>query len=242
MSETIKQIKDRYKIDLECQGIKYELWRIDDTEYTKFRKDNSVAIENDCNFSGQLYLSEQYREDNNLNLAEFFTVLEYLLGESSNSYDDYRGSFKFHNLLVIKREDSIFFYLINISDHRGFMQFDLYKIVENTEKNKYDDLRSYKPFASELSKKEINYLFSYLYGFLIEYFNNMKSVIPRQNFLKKVDCNFILYGCKDGEYFEYEYDSEEFYKAQIKLFKETYKIPLDEVDISAALQKITHLP
>ncbi len=32
MSEIIKQIKDRYKIDLECQGIKYELWRIDDED------------------------------------------------------------------------------------------------------------------------------------------------------------------------------------------------------------------
>ncbi len=241
MPEIIKQIKERHKIDLQCNGINFEIWRIDDAEYRKLRWDHSFQVRDYCEFYNQQSLSQMYGDNDNLNLAELFTALECLLGESSNFYDEYKGSFNFHNLLVIKRENGVFFYLLTIYDHRGFIQFGLARILENTERDKYNLQILYDPLPSEFSKSEINYFFTYFYGFLTGYFNSKKSFTPRQNFLKKVDSNLILYGYKDGEYFEEEYDSQEPLKAKIDLLKEEYGISVNETDVAAVLQKITSI-
>jgi hypothetical protein len=232
MHEVINQIKKRYKINLECDGIKYEMWRVDDTEYAKLEKSNILPIKHEWDFYSQIDITQRYTKNNNLNLAELFTILEYFLGESSNSYDEYRGSFKFHNLLVIKRENGIFFYVLNILDHRGYMIFDLYKVLKNAKEK-------YEPFNSEFSQEEIKYFFNYFHGFLIGYFNQIKSIIPRQKFLKKVDSSLILYGYKDGNYFEDDYESQEIYKQQIQLFEETYGISMSETNISDVIESIT---
>jgi len=38
MSQIIQQIAEKSKIDVKCKGVKYGIWRLSDTEYTKLRE------------------------------------------------------------------------------------------------------------------------------------------------------------------------------------------------------------
>jgi hypothetical protein len=256
MPKVIKQIKERHRVDLECNGIKYELWAIDDTEHTKLWRDNCIHISYTSKFCSQLVISQYRKEGEYLNLAELFTVLEWLFGESSISYDFMKGSFCFHILLVIHRENGTFFYILDIFDTRGYMHLDLYKVVEDTAIHEYDNDQPYPHLNVEFSQEEIDYFFHYFYGFLLGYFQAAKrvmllevrleekagfcgTVISRKNFLRTVISELILYGYRNGEYFEEEYKTEKIYREQIKLFEKTCGVPLYETDVSHVLQAIT---
>lgn len=94
MNQVVRQIKERSKTDLESKGTKYQLWRLDDSEYSKLR-DNSLPIEDpDYWFYRYLFRSECDKKDE-LNLAEIVVALESIFGESSNAFDDWKGSFSF---------------------------------------------------------------------------------------------------------------------------------------------------
>jgi len=54
MSQVIQQIAERYKIDVKCKGVKYGIWRLSDTEYTKLRE-TSLPIQ-DYNFAVNYHL------------------------------------------------------------------------------------------------------------------------------------------------------------------------------------------
>jgi len=241
MSEIFKQIKDRYKLDLERNGIKYELWAIDDTEHKKLSRDNGIQISHKSKFCFNLAALQYNKEGEYLNLAELFTVLEWLFGESSISYDIMETSFRFHILLVIKREKGVFFYILDVFDIKGYMHLNLYKIIENTALHNYNKSQGYPHLNSEFPQEEINHFFHYFYGFLIGYFRTNKRVTAQKNFLRTVIDNFILYGYKDGEYFEEDYETEEIYREQIELFEKTYGVFLYKTDVSDVLQTITNM-
>lgn len=58
MKREIRQSKIRNQIELESRGIKYQLWRLDDTEEQKLR-DNSLPIDDDYMFYVQLDWSDR---------------------------------------------------------------------------------------------------------------------------------------------------------------------------------------
>ena len=240
MPQTVKQVKERYKIDLHSARIKYDIWRLDDSEYAILRRNSLPLV--DCDLDMHYYLSRTYNKSDNLNLAELFTILEWLLGETSNSYDNWKCTFSFPTLLVINKEGGTFFYLMNIYDFRGSIEFKICKIVENPPKEAIDRATLRQPFESEFSKEEIKYFFSYFYGYLEGYFHSAKSIIPKKTFLKTVDSNQLLYGCKDNEYFEEYYESEEIYKAKIASFEETYGAFVNKKSINTFLEEIISIP
>lgn len=43
MKQVVRQIRERIKVELELNNIKYELWRLDDAEY-RLLKVNSIDI------------------------------------------------------------------------------------------------------------------------------------------------------------------------------------------------------
>ncbi|BAZ14640.1 hypothetical protein NIES4071_64840 [Calothrix sp. NIES-4071] len=236
MMQVVRQIKERSKIDLECKGIKYDLFRLDDSEYDLLR-DNSLPIEDpDFWFYHLLFRSENDKR-NKLNLAEVFVTLESIFGKSGNAFDHHKGSFSFPVLLVIKKHEQSFFYLMNISDHRGSVSFRLYKIIQDgLEAKDYNNTQ--KPFEDEFSRHEINYFFSYFYGSLISHFHIFKDINPAQPFLKRIDSSLVLYGYKDNEYFELDCETSEEYEAEIQLFEEKYGKESKSEKINALLQAI----
>ena len=158
MKQEIRQSKIRNQIELESRGIKYQLWRLGDTEEQKLRN-NSLPIDDDYMFYIQLDWSDRESKDK-LNLAEVFITLEWLFGKSSDFYDEGKGSFRFPVLLIIEKTNGTFYYLMVISDHRGTVYYRMYRIIENNIEG-YDTQRTREPFELEFSRQEINYFLSY---------------------------------------------------------------------------------
>lgn len=236
MKQVVRQVKERYKIDLHHAGIKYQLWRIDKSEYEKLRE-NSLPITDDFRFYMNLYLWERKQEDS-LNLAEIFVTLEWLFGESSNLFDDWKGSFCFPILLLVEKEIGTFYYLMRIYDHRGSVYFSLYRIIENGIDG-YNTEKLREPFEFEFSREEINSFLSYFYNYLVGCFHRFKPLFLPQSFFKKINSNLILYGYQNGQYFEEQYDSQDTYQAVVASFEEAYGSPFKRTDINAILQNIT---
>ncbi|MBU7585696.1 MAG: hypothetical protein KAF91_22900 [Nostoc sp. TH1S01] len=143
MQQVVKQIKERRKVQLQRQDIKYELWRLDDTEFRKLRR-RSLPIKEDSLFYMNFYLSERDNK-NKLNLAELFVSLTDLLGESGDWIDVWKGSFSFPVLLVLEKEQGKFFYLTDIYDNRGTLYFSIYRVLESDVEG-YDYLYQGKNF------------------------------------------------------------------------------------------------
>ncbi len=80
----------------------------------------------------------------------------------------------------------------------------------------YDHQILREPFEFEFSRQEINYFISCFYGYLEGCFPGIKLFIPSEQFFKKIDSNHILYGYKDDQYFEEQYQSQEAYKTAIE--------------------------
>jgi hypothetical protein len=182
MQQVIKQIKERYKIDLQSQDINYQLWRLDDTEYIKLQK-NSLQIADNSKIYRELYLYRDEPERNKLNLAQLLTSLEWLFGETSDLHDNWKGAFFFPILLIVIKKSGTFYYLMDIYDHRGWLYFRLYRIVEH-DMNGHNNKRLQEAFNLEFSQQEINYFFSYFYGYLIGYFRILKKNQSRATIFK----------------------------------------------------------
>jgi hypothetical protein len=101
MKQVVRQIRERIKVELELNNIKYELWRLDDAEY-RLLKVNSIDIKHNFTLDQELYFSEPDNKAN-LNLAQLFITLTRLFGKSSNLFDSDRGSFIFPILLIVKK-------------------------------------------------------------------------------------------------------------------------------------------
>ena len=236
MKREIRQSRIRNQLELESRGIKYQLWRLDDNEEQKLR-DNSLPIDDDYMFDVQLDWSVRGSKDK-LNLAEVFITLEWLFRKTNDFYDERKGSFRFPVLLIIENTNGTFYYLMVISDHRGTVYYRMYRIIENSIEG-YDTQRSREPFELEFSRQEINYFLSYFHGYISGCFKVANMMIPTQTFLKRINSNLILYGCRDGIYFEEQHEIPETFYASIKLFNEKHEKTVDLSDIRELIREIT---
>jgi hypothetical protein len=180
MKQVVRQIRERIKVELELNNIKYELWRLDDAEY-RLLKVNSIDIKHNFTLDQELYFSEPDNKAN-LNLAQLFITLTRLFGNSSNLFDSEKGSFIFPLLLIVKKSIGNFFYLIQIFDSRGWFEYNTYKLFEN-EADTYNNQMPVQAFESEFSRQEIKDFLTYLYIYLIQLFNNAKSLTQPEPFI-----------------------------------------------------------
>ncbi len=228
----------RHHINIRQRGeTQFHLWRLTEEEDSRLR-DNSLPIKEDGMFLMQLMLSERHNPDR-LTLPKAFLALEHLFGETSHLFDDWKGSFSFPLLLAVKTAGQ-FFYLLRVYDHRGSLQFPLYRILENGVDG-YDIHAYREPLEIEFSREEINEFICYFYGYLVGVAEIINE-LPKKSFLKRIDSNHILYGCQDGTFFEEQIDSEEDYKAAIQTFEETYGTSVQEEQVEnlrSLLQRIT---
>lgn len=229
--------KSRCQVSLERCETQFRLWRLSEEEYHQLRQ-HSLPIKEDGFFLLQLFLSER-QNPNRLTLPKAFLTLEHLLGQSSDFLDNWKGSFNFPLLLVLKKPAGQFFYLFRVHDHRGSLCFPLYRILENGVSG-YDLNICREPFELEFSRKEINEFLCYFYGYLSGSAEAV-SRLPRLPFLKRVESDLILYGYKEGDFFEEQMNSEGEYRAAIQRFEEVYgSLEIEEKsrDIQPLLKQI----
>lgn len=188
-----------------------KLIRLTGDDYRRLRR-SSIPIKEDASF----YFALMYRlrrQDGKLSLAQIYTALTSLFGESSELYDDYRGSFAFPLFLHLHKEGQSYPYLLRINDHKGSIEFNLYRVFDPNDR-RHDRSVYHEPFEDEFGREEINYFISYLYGFLKGYFRVVGEREARF-FFRTVPAIWAIYGWKNGQFFEEQYDSEEAYHAAI---------------------------
>ncbi len=233
--------ESRHHLNLKRKEISFDLWRLNDQEYNQLRE-NSLPIKENLLFLFILYLSE--RDDpERLTLPKAFLTLEYLFGQTTTFFDDWKGSFSFPLLVRLTKTNGQFYYLLKVSDHRGTLYFNWYRVVE-TGIDDYDINIYRDPFDLEFSQDEMKEFLSYFYGYLTGVSRRFDK-IPPAPFFKKIDSNNIIYGYGSGEFFEKHFDSEEDYQQAIKSFEEfdgTKVMENKSEELQLLLQKITHSP
>jgi len=213
-------MRKRFKFNLEHQGIRYDFWRLDYDEYLKLTyNDNGVRIKYD--YCCELDLPLAHDREDCLNLATMFVTLERLLGPTNDFYDHTRGSFCYHLLMVLRREGGTFFYVLRIYDDKSCPYFCLYRVLDRGNEG-FDTSTYVEPFEAEFSLQEISDFYYYFYCYLLQCFKNWREELRSQTFLNLVTCYNILYGCKEGEFFQTEYKTEKQYYKAMRTFMKTY--------------------
>lgn len=216
--DTTQILQQKPTIDFTLKEEQYELYRLDDEQYSYLRQ-NSLPIQEDIFF---LLALERYfqQENEDLTLAKIYILLTFISGESSKWYDDWKGSFCFPFLIkIIKKERELNNYLLIISDWRGNLEFRFKRLIgdnETYEGIERDIIR--KPFEHEFSRAEINYFINYLYSYFVGYFSAIEKY-PHDDFLKHIDSNLILYGYTNGEFWQKNYEEYDYYQQRLDELK-----------------------
>ena len=196
-------------IDIKAKDRVYKLVRLSDKQFDLLQY-NSIALFNDYT---QLMLMSRDKELIFSNRAKMYASLLWQFDESGKCYDDWKCSFSFPFLIYFKNGEEEFGYLMNIINIRSAIEFRLYKLVKSDDEKFKSD--SYYNSFDDFPQVEINYVNNYVAGFLSGIF----EVIKKQTcepFFGTVGSNLIVFGCKDGKYFNNQYEEEEQFHEAIK--------------------------
>ncbi|MFM7172080.1 MAG: hypothetical protein ACKO4U_03475 [Caldilinea sp.] len=199
-------------LELDPAGMVCRLIRLDTDNYVRLRR-ASIPIKPDYGFL-LLLMANARRKDTALNLAQTYIALRCLFGETSEGYDDYKGSFAFPLFLHLQKGSHSYPYLLRIRDHKGSLEFD-FRRIKNPDDIHHDHPAYHDPLAEEFSREEINSFILYFNGFLKGYF----SVVGKEQtqfFYRSIAACLAVYGCRDGQFFEQAYEDEEEYWQAIK--------------------------
>jgi hypothetical protein len=193
-------------MDIKTKERIYKLIRLNDEQFYLLYK-NSISISEDYKHLMSLSIDEDTIYSS---FSKMYMTLNELFGESGNHYDDWKGSFSFPFLINFQKEEE-FGYLMNLYNIRSSIEFKIAKLIhEDDERFERDILHN--PFE-EFPREEINYFINYFVGFLTGYFNSVRDRYD-EFFFKTVKSNLILFGYKDGCFFDNQYENEEeFFKA-----------------------------
>ncbi len=194
----------------------FHLWRLSNDEYNYFR-DTCIPIQRDYGFYLRMYLEDR---DDPQPLPRAFVSLQHLFGLSSELFDNWKSSFRFPLLLSLERNSERVFYLLNIFDDRGEIEYDFYRLVDGEINSKITST-CHEPFELEFSREEINLFIAYFKGYLSG-IATCSDQLRFQPFLKTIASSNILYGYKNQEFFMQQYDSIDEYNAARQILLDDY--------------------
>lgn len=197
-------------LEVLVEGLHCRLIHLDDARYGQLAG-NSLAIREDHGFLLGLLLNQR-RQGKMLNLAEVYAAFKARFGESGRCFDDYKGAFSFPFEVVVFRGETVYLYVLNVVNWRSSIEFHFRKVILPDDR-KFDRMLVHPPFPTEFSADGINTVVAFLYGFA----QGVVETLCRchiEEFVKKVDSNLILFGFRQGTFFEEQYeDSDEFFTA-----------------------------
>lgn len=189
-------------MNIQTKKMIYKLIRLNDEQFYLLRK-NSISIFDDY---GHLMSLSKDKDLIYSSFSKMYIVLKGLFGESGKYYDDWKGSFSFPFLIYFQKGEEEFGYSMNIYNFRSSIEFNIAKLIHaDDEKVKRGILHN--PF-DEFPRDEINYFINYFVGFLSGYFESARKRFD-EFFFHTVKSNLILFGYKDGNYFDNQYENEE---------------------------------
>jgi hypothetical protein len=194
-------------LDIETEKNIYKLIRLNDEQYYLLRK-NAVGILEDYGLLMQLYMC---RDTVYSSFSKLYAALKILFGESGKYYDDWKGSFSFPFLIHFHKRKREYGYVMNLMNLRTSVEFNLAKLISPGNKRIKRGIL-HEPFK-EFPREEITYFINYFIGFLTGFFNPDRYDEP---FVKSVKSNLIVFGYKDGQFFDDQYESEKEFRKALK--------------------------
>jgi len=194
---------ENVSLDIPLKERTYKLVRLNDEQYY-FLQENSISILDDYMHLMFLSLDETLFCSS---LSKMYSALKALFGESGRYYDYWKGSFSFPFLIHFSEEDEDIGYLMNVCDIKSSIYFRMAKLVRAGDK-KFRRDRAHDPLE-EFSRREMNYCINYFAGFLSGYFSAAEKLLSREFFFRAVRVPLVLYGCRDGRFFDCQYESED---------------------------------
>jgi hypothetical protein len=191
--------------DFEMDGLRCQLVRLSDRRYRELRA-RSIPIEED-DFYLLRFMFELENRGALLQLGQVYAALRELFGESSEYFDDWKGSFCFPFSLSIRRASGTFHYLFDIHDWKAWVEFGFRKVIEG-DRAGIDRSVIRKPFEDEFSKDEMNRFVTHVYGYLQGYCETVFLERGPEPFLREVQAKRGLYGYCNGRFFEQGYPSD----------------------------------
>ena len=207
---------DNVSITIKTKENVYKLIRLNDEQFGLLYE-NRLAISADY---GHLMSLDADKDVIYSSLSRMYVALKEIFGESGNYYDDWKCSFSFPFLIYFQKENEEFGYLMNIYNVRSSIEFNPAKLISAG-----DDTANrnalHEPFA-EFPREEMNYFINYFIGYLTGRF---EWISKRYNefFFLAVMSNNILFGYKDGHYFDTHYEDEQDFDAAIQELEEHSK-------------------
>lgn len=212
-------------IELDHELIKCRIKRIDNDCYRTLGV-HSLPIKESNGSWWNYRNSSDNAQLNETPLAYFLASFELAYGPSENIYDSYKGAFSFPIAVKILQDNTAIAYLLNVTCWRGTVEFHFRKIIPANE-TRYDTNVIHQPFDDELSERQMHVLSNFLMGYAEGFWESverskdkLKKLFPEEenqhDFVKAIDSNGILFGYKDGQFFEMHYSDQDEYEQMKK--------------------------
>jgi len=166
------------------------------TRQAHYLWDCSSPVHDDVKFYDNFLAGLEARGEY-LNLAQLYLTLKSLYGESDEDAGEGKSTFSYQFLLAIHKEERACPFLLHAFDYRGAPRFQFRKLARPVDKSA----------QGEVTRAELNDFIETYYQRLIRQFQAIKDQ-PHQFFFRRVKEPPILYGYRDGEYFEKSIASE----------------------------------
>lgn len=208
-------------ITLDNDTIRCQIKRIDDNSFYELDS-HTLAIN-----VRQEYWWDYLRVSQNPRLkaaplAFFLATFEYAYKPSGHFYDHYKGAFSFPFAVNVLHHDMGIPYLLHVTCWRGEVEFRFRKII-SADETRYDKRLEHKPFDDEFSEYQMSIVAKALLRLAEDKWqsnvqNNQsgETAFPGEeslrDFVKAIDSNNILFGCKNGQFFEKHYSNQNEYE------------------------------
>uniref|UniRef100_A0A7C3KD58 Uncharacterized protein n=1 Tax=Oscillatoriales cyanobacterium SpSt-418 TaxID=2282169 RepID=A0A7C3KD58_9CYAN len=195
-----------------------ELWRLEDDEF-KVLHERSLAIRMSLPVNKQQSRTNQAKP-RKLTLPKAYIALEALFGEGSRLKGNPEQAFSFAFLLSIKKSSGVFYYLFEITDLRGGLSFNLYRIADQKKYIRDCLTDTENPIENEFSSEEIRYFIQHLCSHLNRIVKKLCEIYESfEPFVRCIDSERILYGYKEGDFFEIKFEREvDYLTEKLELF------------------------
>ena len=184
--------------------IEYDILRMDDEQFLKFMK-QALPIEPDYALEMRIAYNEELITSQ---LSKTYAALKLKFGESGACYDDWKGAFAYP-FLILREDQPEFRYVMHLYHYRSSLNFRYYRIAP--EIPSHEKSSHYLSPSIDFSKEQMAQVVSYLINWLTGYFS-VCSHDFHENFCKKAHSEFILFGYKNGKFFDRSYDDEDLYE------------------------------
>lgn len=205
------QVKN-ISINIKIKENIYKLIRLNDEQFHLLYK-NSISILEDYEY----FMHPSLRKDTIYsNFSKMYIALTELFGKSGKYYDDWKSSFSFPFIIHFQKGEEEFEYLMNLYNYRSSIKFEIAKLIYSDDNIFKRDIL-HNPLE-EFPRVDIRNFISFFVGFLTGYFESINERYDKF-FFKIVQSNHILFGYKDGRFFDNEYEKEEEFNEAIQELK-----------------------